>query len=524
VLEAGDRILAIDGEDLAGASALRFYDRAGRAAAGHGFARFEVRRGEGEPFEARIEPTPLPRWWSGVPVSLGLMLTSLLLLARAPDWHLKRRTFVVFWCFAVIYLTVGPAPRSIFEVLAFSAFPFAAVLATWNAQDFTLSALPVPLLHRAVAVGVGLVTLAFVLARFLVATEQSTLGALAVASNGSFAAATLAGLTRAYRRSGPLERRQLRWVVLGFYVTFACFVGGVFAQQMGVRGGWVWPMMALLSLGIPIGILISVLGYRLFDVDLAISATASYTVVGLAVVGLALAVIPRLGHAAAPLVGVEPAMGQWLLTMALVAAAIPVHRALRPRIDRRLFAERHERMAGFERLLDEIGRCTSVEQLIRLPGERMDALLEPESIAIYGREDALFTPLFVRGRTAPPAFEADSLLVRALERRGRPLAAEAAELDAFDRAALETLGVAVVVPTRGRQGVAAFTCLGRKRSGDIYTPEEIAYMAAIANSTRRSCSARRARSSTRCAATCPARSRKSSRAAAISNRPSARSR
>jgi adenylate cyclase len=37
------------------------------------------------------------------------------------------------------------------------------------------------------------------------------------------------------------------------------------------------------------------------------------------------------------------------------------------------------------------------------------------------------------------------------------------------------------VPTRRDDAVVAFTCLGRKRSGDIYTPEEIAYMTAVAN-------------------------------------------
>jgi class 3 adenylate cyclase len=225
-----------------------------------------------------------------------------------------------------------------------------------------------------------------------------------------------------------------------------------------------------------------VLAYGWLDVDRLISATASYTVVGLAVLGGALALVPGLAHAAAPALGVDPSTGQWALTMGLVGAAIPVHRFLRPRIDHRLFAARHERMQGLERLLDEIGRCTSVEELARLPGERMDALLEPESIAIYGREESVFTPLFVRGRAAPPAFETDSPLLHTLARRTRPLAADAAELDAFDRAALETLGVSVVVPTRRGETVVAFTCLGPKRSGDIYTPEEIAYLTAVAKS------------------------------------------
>ena len=145
------------------------------------------------------------------------------------------------------------------------------------------------------------------------------------------------------------------------------------------------------------------------------------------------------------------------------------------------YAERHQRTLGFERLLDELGHCASFEALMRLAGERMEALLEPESIALYTREKAVFTALFARGLAAPAVFDTDSLLLRALERRLRPLSIGAPELDAFDRAAVETLGVALVVPTRGREGVVAFTCLGPKRSGELYDPEEITHLAAVAN-------------------------------------------
>jgi hypothetical protein len=225
--------------------------------------------------------------------------------------------------------------------------------------------------------------------------------------------------------------------------------------------------------------MVSVIGYRWLDIDRLIS-TAAHTVVG-PNPGAALAVLPRLAQSAAPVAGVEPATAQWLLTMALVVGAIPVHRFLWPRIDRRMFAERHQRTLGFERLLDDVAQFGSVAELVRLTGERVDALLQPESIVVYGRDGAVFAPLFARGQSSAATFEADSLLVRALERRGRPLSADAQELDAFDRAALETLGVVLIVPTRGRDGVAAFACLGCKRSGDIYTPEEIAQLTAVSN-------------------------------------------
>jgi hypothetical protein len=144
-----------------------------------------------------------------------------------------------------------------------------------------------------------------------------------------------------------------------------------------------------------------------------------------------------------------------------------------------MFPERHQRMAGFELLMGEIGGYASVQELVRLAAARVDALLEPESIVLYARDGASFAPLFVRGRAAPPALALDSPLLSALARHGRPLFADARELDAFDRATLETLGVALVVPTRGREGIVAFSCLGPKRSGDIYTPEEIAQLGAV---------------------------------------------
>jgi hypothetical protein len=180
--------------------------------------------------------------------------------------------------------------------------------------------------------------------------------------------------------------------------------------------------------------------------------------------------------------GIEPAGLQWLLTMALVLAAVPAHWFLWPRIDRQMFAERHQRMLGFARLLDEIGSYDSAEELVRMASTRVDALLEPESISVYARTDGHFTSVLTRGHAKPDAaYEPDSPLVRALEQRGKALWADASELNPFDRAALETLGVELIVPIRGRKGLMAFVCMGRKRSGDIYTPQEVAHLGAVAN-------------------------------------------
>ncbi len=481
-LEPGDEVLAVAGEDLAGRTALHFYEQATRAALKQGSAPLRVRRA-GSTFERRIELTPTPGWRVILAASAAVMLSNLLLFVRAPGWHLMRRYFITMWCFCVTTILIPNMvpPRFVLDgLLICLLLPLGAAGMVLTAQEFTISARPVPRIHRALAV------LTFVLV-FVLFASLSFLPYWGLSLNviglafPLFVAAAFAGLMRTYLRSEPLERRQIRWLLLGGLIAGAAQVLNTIAMMAAGPLGLITVLSSITLLGVPVGILVSVIGYGWLDVDRLISATASYTIVGLGVLGGALALIPGLAHAAAPVVGLDASTGQWALTLGLVGAAIPVHRFLRPRIDRRLFAARHERMRGFEQLLDEIGRCTSVEALTRLPGERMDGLLEPESIAIYGREESVFTPLFVRGRAAPPAFETDSPLLHTLARRTRPLAGDADELDPFDRAALETLGVSVVVPTRRGETVVAFTCLGPKRSGDIYTPEEIAYLTAVAN-------------------------------------------
>ena len=84
-----------------GSSAVRFYDRATRAARERGFASVRASRG-GTPFEMRLVLTPVPWWWVQMLCAALAFLVGLLLLVRAPEWHLARRNFVVFFCLGAL--------------------------------------------------------------------------------------------------------------------------------------------------------------------------------------------------------------------------------------------------------------------------------------------------------------------------------------------------------------------------------------------------------------------------------------
>ena len=239
-------------------------------------------------------------------------------------------------------------------------------------------------------------------------------------------------------------------------------------------------------MAIPLGFLVAIVFYQFLDIDRLFSATLSYSVLAIVGIAIVLGVMPTASRAASDALGLDPANGQILLALGLAAILVPAHRIVRPRIDRLLFPQRLALEQGFERMLAEISSCADAQALTDLVGERLDALLRPVSAITYARAGDMFTPMAMRGRTAPPAFAAQSALIAALQDRTTPLAAErwtarhATTLTPFERAALETLDVAVLIPIRRGPDLVAFLCLGPKRSGDIYTPTDLAWLGAVA--------------------------------------------
>jgi class 3 adenylate cyclase len=291
-----------------------------------------------------------------------------------------------------------------------------------------------------------------------------------------------------YRRADPIGRRQIKWVVLGLYLAITPFVLSGF---LNLYDSTLWGNVTELAMGalavVPICIFIAIFRYNLFDIDRLITTTASYSMVSGAVLAGLLMVVPQLAKAASSLMGTSQTFAAVALAIALSLTLVPGQRALRPHLERIAFAELHAMEMGMRALLNQLVGCSDTRALADCVGGGLDELLRPDSSVIYGRQADLFSPIFVRGRLIPPAFESRSALIRALEQRASPIAAESwshprqqIKLSAFDRAALETLAAAVVVPAIRSDDLLAFLCLGPKRSGDVYTSTEMTWLEVIA--------------------------------------------
>ncbi|MDH3213388.1 MAG: hypothetical protein OEM05_12970 [Myxococcales bacterium] len=484
-LRPGDVLVRVGGTDLRGVGTTGFQGYA-RAEAGRGLSVPVVYERDGKRREASLalSPVSILRYW--LPTSFAFAASALFLLLRAGPTPVVRAYFHCALCVAF-----------------FTCFFVGSQLEyyAWAGVLIVSSSLLLPLLFRFVLLfpddrapegrwhriwpwlfaAVG----AFMAIAF---AGRITLGEAGV--NATLAlgmVALLAVATLKYRRGDPVARRQIKWVLLGLY----CFLLPIMVAGALVafepRFAWlVFPSYGAAPL-FPLFLLISVGRYNLFDIDHLLSETASYNILVVAVVGSGLVVVPRVAEAASGVLGMDPWIGQIALSLLLAAVVVPAHRRLRPQIDRVFFKERYALDHGIAALLRALSACADSRDLTERTGAGLNRLLRPEACVVYAGVEASYVPVFVEGRAVPPAFEARSPLILRLRERRAPLALgragrrpDQAPLGPFDRAALETLQAEVVVPVRPGEVLAAFLCLGPKRSGDVYTSTDLSHLAAVA--------------------------------------------
>jgi len=497
-LQRGDRMIRIGTVDMRGADQLRFFARFVVESQQHGSPPLTYER-NGRRGEATI-PT-VPADYTAMLflrlVSLGFFVVALALALRGPATPFVRFTarglllFAIQWAVpsgGTTHLTyAGLAVGGLFNSLAFPIclsgvlrFPSGTLpAAAWARFGPWFFVVQGPLIVSMLS-GFPL--------RHPIAIP------LLLATSAAYITAILVWIAIAYRGADPVGRRQIRWVMFGFYAALAptlTLAALALFDQLLFDGWvrfypWVWRSLVFVVL-IPFSYLIAIVRFNLFDVDRLLSASASYNVILVVLLGAGLVVVPWFGERSSVWLGLDPRVGQAALSLALAAVVVPAQQRLRPRIESLFFRERHALDQGIGELLHSLASCESPRALTERVGSEVSRLLRPETCVVYGRGSDAFAPIFVEGRGVPPAFEADSPLSATLAKRQKPLAlsdtgraADAAELGPFDRAALEALEAEVVAPVRVGESLLAFLCLGPKRSGDVYTSTDLSHLSALA--------------------------------------------
>ncbi len=454
-LAVGDRLLRVGGTDLRGVGPFGFVARVHAAVAARGGLQVPVlyeRDGAIGTTTMTLIPVAYP--WRMLPLTCTLVFTAALVLVRRRRSRIARSFFLLAIAYGLHWtFFFGGAP---WQTFAWVVVFFGASLVMW------------PLILRAVLVfpaevapAGGLPWWPWLFAIFGPISTSWVFGVplppetgfrAAFAVNVAFIVTLLVVLTRNFRRAGPLGRRQLKWVVLGMYVgTVPVLLADVVAA-VAPSLVWLHELAAIAEIAIPLSVLIAVVRANLFDVDRLITSTAVYSILSILLLAMALFAVPQLAGAVSTAGGFDPGVVQPLLSIVVAAGIVPGTRFLQPRIERLLFRERHALRAGVETLLRDLAGAADPDTLFTLVGERLDALVCPQSCLIYAPLGDGFAPVFARGSEAPPTLPT-----------------------------LEALGAEAVVPVHRHGELAAAICLGAKRSGDVYTPTDLALLAAVAD-------------------------------------------
>ncbi len=192
--------------------------------------------------------------------------------------------------------------------------------------------------------------------------------------------AAVASLLVRWRSSQPDQRAQLKWVLFAAAVGFGAIV--VSAALIPLLGDWLSELLWILALpAIPVACGVSILRYRLYDIDRIVSRTVTYA----ALTGLLVASYAGLVTAVSRLTPSSSSLAVASSTLAVAALFQPLRRWLQGAVDRRFNRARYDAARTVEafrlQLRDEVDLEAVRTDLLSVVRQT----LQPESATLWLR-------------------------------------------------------------------------------------------------------------------------------------------
>jgi signal transduction histidine kinase len=281
------------------------------------------------------------------------------------------------------------------------------------------------------------------------------------------------------------DRRKLRWILIGLLagpLTFA--VLWLLPKQLIGEPVLTQEAMLLISTLTPLTFAISIVRYRLMDIDLIFNRGTVYALMLSAVIGAYILLMNLIALIAGEIADWKKSFWMASLTTVLALLFEPVRQRVQAFVDRRFFYVQYNYRQVQRKVLQEINRAISVQQLAQLLLEQIDEFLKPK-----------FSCFLLKNRAEKLECLAQQPLTKSLELS--PFEALAAK-DALPLANPKTVeqgavvallegegwseaGVALVFPLYSeRRTLMGWLILGEKMSKTLYSDEDIDLLTALA--------------------------------------------
>ncbi len=295
--------------------------------------------------------------WPG-PISVGLTVLLLLLfpdgVALSRNWRLFGR-FVVLWS-AACAVALAFAPGPIDETIGFE--------------------IDNPL-------GLG----------GPVGRSLALLGGITQLTLVALMAVGAASLLIRFARARGDERQQLKW--FGFTVVFViAFIALQFAlyprygSAPAAMPGWAHLLVtsSILSIGlIPVAAGVSILRYRLYDIDVVINRTLVYGPLSAALVGLYFGAVVVLQRLFVSLTGERSTLAVVASTLAIATLFTPLRKRLQSFIDRRFYRKKYDARRTLEEYSASLRNETELETLSGKLVGVVNQTVQPAQVSVWVR-------------------------------------------------------------------------------------------------------------------------------------------
>jgi PAS domain S-box-containing protein len=289
---------------------------------------------------------------------------------------------------------------------------------------------------------------------------------------------------RIIRAQSPLIRQQSRIIIFGTTLALTPIIFYLVMLGSGnavpLRGWVFFPPMILM----PLSITYAILRYRLLDVDAFLTRVLTYTLMTAAVLGAFFGLLTTLSLILERTVQPNNPFVIAIFLFVLVIGLNPLHNAVQRIIDRLFYRDR----ADYRRILTALSRSLVItpdlSQTLRTLDQELNQALNPERFVIYLYNDELgeYFPHATHEDSAPP-YPAEDPLVDVIKGSenpiwiapGLPLPAKLQPASAYVR-----LNGYVFVPLRYENRLIGFVALGPRRSGELYTRDDLEFLEAVA--------------------------------------------
>ncbi|HEV2951779.1 MAG TPA: hypothetical protein VGZ51_06725, partial [Actinomycetota bacterium] len=183
------------------------------------------------------------------------------------------------------------------------------------------------------------------------------------------AIASLTALVQRFRRSTGVERLQLRWLLTAAAFVALFYSGAMFASLGASWGGegdpswlvWLQNLVIVSFVLIPIAIGVSILRYRLFDIDVVINKAVLFGALAVSITIVYVAIVVGVGT----LVGSQASPVLSAAAAAIVALAFqPLRRRAQRLADRLVYGKRATPYEVLSEFSERVGQTYASDELL----------------------------------------------------------------------------------------------------------------------------------------------------------------